>query len=164
MPKLFFSPDLCTGCRACELACSFTCEGIFSPARSRIRIVRIDCDGIDIPVGCEHCEDAPCRAVCPVRAISRDALTGAMILDTTVCIGCKQCMVSCPFGAISFDAERRILYKCDLCHGDPECVKWCFTEALKVASEEDDYSAQKRRKHAVRMARAASETRKLIPG
>jgi Fe-S-cluster-containing hydrogenase component 2 len=131
--KLIFDPELCTGCRACELACSFINEGVFSPAKARIRVVKFDRDGIDVPVGCEHCEDAPCMIACPVRAIYRDEDTYAVTLDPELCIGCKRCLIVCPFGAIGFDEERKIFFKCDLCRGDPECVKWCFTQAVRYS-------------------------------
>ncbi len=134
MKKLIFNPDLCTGCRACELACSFVNEGVFSPTKARIRVVKFDRDGIDIPIGCEHCEDAPCMIACPVRAIYRDEKTHAVILDPDLCIGCKRCMITCPFGAIGFDEDKRIFFKCDLCMGDPECVKWCFTQAVSYST------------------------------
>jgi Fe-S-cluster-containing hydrogenase component 2 len=84
MGKLLFNPELCTGCRACELACSFFCEGIFSPSKSRIRVVRIDEEGIDVPVGCEHCDSAVCMLVCPVKAMVEDRATGAIILNKAV--------------------------------------------------------------------------------
>jgi len=135
LKKLVFNSDLCTGCRACELACSFINEGLFSPSKSRIRVVKFDREGVDVPTGCEHCENAPCEIVCPVRAIYRDEDTWAMILDPDICIGCKRCMIACPFGAIGFDEERKVFFKCDLCRGDPECVKWCFTKAVDYTDE-----------------------------
>jgi Fe-S-cluster-containing hydrogenase component 2 len=134
LKKLIFDPELCTGCRACELACSFINEGVFSPSKARIRVVKFDRDGIDVPTGCEHCEDAPCMIACPVRAIYRDEETYAVILDPDLCIGCKRCMIACPFGAIGFDEDKKIFFKCDLCMGDPECIKWCFTQAVRYST------------------------------
>jgi Fe-S-cluster-containing hydrogenase component 2 len=148
MKTLIFNTELCTGCRACELACSFHCEGVFAPSKSRIRIVKMDEEGIDVPTGCEQCEDAVCMAVCPVKALKRDEKTGAVLLDGDVCIGCKECLVVCPFGAIHFDPDKRIFYKCDLCNGDPECVKWCFTGGIEYAEDTEKYVQSKRRKQA----------------
>lgn len=127
--KFVLNAELCTGCRACELACSFVKEGVFSPAKSRIRVVKVDDEGIDVPVGCEHCDDAPCITVCPVKALYRDE-NDAVILDNKKCIGCKQCVLVCPFGAIGYDEDKRQFYKCDLCDGEPECANWCFTGAI----------------------------------
>lgn len=162
MGKLIFNAELCTGCRACELACSFQCEGVFAPSKSRIRIVKMDEDGIDVPVGCEHCEDAVCMMVCPVKALSRDESTGAVLLDDEVCIGCKECMVVCPFGAIYYDEEKRVFFKCDLCGGDPECVKWCFTKAIEYTHKVDGYVQKRERRYAEKIAAASSETRKSV--
>jgi Fe-S-cluster-containing hydrogenase component 2 len=140
MGKLIFNYEMCTGCRACELACSFLKEGTFSPSNSRIRIVRIDEEGLDIPIGCEHCDDAPCITACPTRALSIDSETQAVVLNPDFCIGCKQCMVICPFGAIHYDDKRKIFYKCDLCDGTPECVKWCVTGGIEYYVSIEDFA------------------------
>lgn len=46
------------------------------------------------------------------------------------CIGCRMCMAGCPFGAMRYDTLRSRVYKCELCDGDPQCVKLCPTDAL----------------------------------
>lgn len=157
MGMLIFDANLCTGCRACELACSFHCEGVFQPSKSRIRIVKLDEDGIDVPVGCEHCEDAVCIAVCPVKAIKRDERIYAVLIDSSICIGCKECMVACPFGAIQFDEEKRIFYKCDICEGEPECVKWCFTKAIQYSEKTGEYLQKRQRKYALKKTDAIKQ-------
>lgn len=149
MGKLIFNAELCTGCRACELACSFHCDGVFQPTKSRIRIVKIDEEGIDVPIGCEHCEDAVCMAVCPVKAIKRE--NDAVLIDNSICIGCKECMVACPFGAINYDPGKKMFYKCDLCGGDPKCVKWCFTGAIEYSENVDKYLRRRQRKYALKV-------------
>ncbi|UCE36642.1 MAG: 4Fe-4S dicluster domain-containing protein [Thermoplasmata archaeon] len=159
MPKLTFNSENCTGCRACELACSFYHEEVFSPSKSRIRVVRIDEEGIDVPVGCEHCDSAVCMLVCPVKAISEDKKTNAVILNPDACIGCKQCLAVCPFGAIHYDEDNRKFYKCDLCSGEPECVKWCETKAITYSDKLDELPRTKRTRRAEKTARAFSEAR-----
>ena len=128
--KFVIDAELCTGCRACELACSFAKEGVFAPSKARIKIVKMDEDGHDVPVGCLHCDPAPCMLACPTKALRRDA-HGAVLLIDERCIGCRQCILACPFGAVQHD-DRRGVYKCDLCDGAPECIKWCFTQALSM--------------------------------
>lgn len=165
MRKLVFCPERCTGCRACELACSFFNDGVFSPSRSRIRVVRIDEEGVDVPVGCMQCANAPCMLVCPSPlAMYRDKKTGAVVINVDACIGCRSCMLICPFGAINFDSEKGFCYKCDLCGGDPECVKWCFTKAIDYVEEEE---ARRERRHelASGVARVMLEAARLVkPG
>lgn len=164
MRKLIFDPEKCTGCRACELACSFSCEGVFSPSKSRIRVIKVDEEGIDVPIGCDHCDKAPCMLVCPTRAIDRDRGTGAVIIDVDTCIGCRLCMIACPFGVISYDAQRGLVYKCDLCRGDPECVKWCFTGAL-VYTDTASTTREKRTREAMKFVAALTEVRRVtVPG
>ncbi len=121
--------------------------------------MRIDEEGIDVPVGCEHCDNAVCMLVCPVKAIIEDKSTGAIILNPDLCIGCKQCLAVCPFGAIHYDEQKKLFYKCDLCNGEPECVKWCETKAILYYDDLDDLLRSKRSKRAERGARALSESR-----
>lgn len=103
--------------------------------------------------------------VCPSPlAMYRDRNTDAVVVNVDACIGCCSCMLICPFGAISHDAERGFCYKCDLCHGDPECVKWCFTKAIDYV-EEEDVKRSKCFKVADETAKALLEAARLIkPG
>jgi len=103
--------------------------------------------GIDVPIVCQHCEDAPCRMVCPVEALRREPRTGAIILYPTICIGCNACVMVCPYGAITIDLKSREFLKCDLCDGDPKCVKFCVTGAIRYVRV--DIAAKIRRKHVV---------------
>ncbi|PDM26105.1 4Fe-4S ferredoxin [Candidatus Bathyarchaeota archaeon B24-2] len=123
-------PGKCTGCRLCELICSFYHYKEFNPLRSRIRVIKFEEKGFDFPVVCQSCEDAPCIRVCPVSAIKKDAKTGGVYVDEELCIGCKLCMIVCPIGAISLDPHSRKIMICDLCGGDPKCVEFCETKAL----------------------------------
>lgn len=122
--------DKCTGCQLCELACSFAHHKVFNIKLSRITIIRNPHNQLGVPVYCVQCEDALCKQVCPVSAIHKDAKTGAYIIDYDKCIGCRECVYVCPFGAMNLDLETGKPIKCDLCGGDPACVKICPTEAL----------------------------------
>jgi carbon-monoxide dehydrogenase iron sulfur subunit len=84
-----------------------------------------------IPWTCLHCEQAWCLEVCPAGAIGRSASTGAVEIDAEACAGCKMYLLACPYGAIRFDAQARVARKCDLCGGDPQCVKFCISGALQ---------------------------------
>lgn len=132
---LAFDVNKCTGCRACETRCSFKYFRVINPARSRIRIVKLEEVGMNIPIACHQCEGAPCMTVCPTRAIYRDSNTGARMIDDRRCIRCKSCADVCPFGAIVMAPDKRMI-KCNLCEGDPECVKYCETSALSYTKVE----------------------------
>ncbi|HNX92278.1 MAG TPA: 4Fe-4S dicluster domain-containing protein [Syntrophomonas sp.] len=127
---LFVEPEKCTGCRSCELICSFIHAGEFNPLRSRISIIAFEKTGFSFPAVCQQCSVAACMEVCPVGAISVDDATGAKIVNHAVCLRCKMCTIACPFGATFYDADHDLIIKCDLCGGDPECVKQCPSGAI----------------------------------
>ena len=84
-----------------------------------------------MPVVCQQCEEPACANICPVQAISRDVDTDAVVVDYDLCVGCRMCVVACPFGAVAFDMDRRQAIKCDLCGGvEPWCVRFCEPGAL----------------------------------
>lgn len=127
---LVVQPEKCTGCRTCELICSFTHVGEFNPGRSRISVFNFEKAGFSSPIVCQQCSTAACMQVCPVRAISRDYTTGAMVVDHDKCLVCKLCTIACPLGATSYDYAGDAVLKCDLCGGDPACVKLCPSGAI----------------------------------
>jgi len=116
----------CSGCRRCEIACSLHHENTIWPEASRIRVFML-IPGAEVPQVCAQCHDYPCVEACPVepKALSVDEKTGAVIVDREKCISCKRCIEACP-GRIPFlhpgDKKATI---CDLCGGDPQCVKAC---------------------------------------
>jgi len=118
-------PEKCTGCRICELVCSFVHYKVLNPARSRIRIERYD-DGRDVAILCHNCEDAPCIEVCPSGALFHN--TVGISVDVDKCVGCGNCMKVCPYGAIRLDPILKVANICDLCG---ECVRFCPPEALQ---------------------------------
>jgi len=134
MKKLVAHPDKCTGCRSCMLVCSFRHTDACSYPGARIKIVSDEGRGIHTPTLCQFCDDPPCATACPVEALSKDPKTNAIHIDESLCNGCQACVGACPFGAMFFDAQREKAFTCDLCQGDPECVKICLLpEALKYA-------------------------------
>ena len=121
----------CTGCSTCEIVCSAQHEGENNPSRSRIHVVKWDWDGFMMPFACLQCEDAPCISVCRFKALSRDEEFGKVEIDEDRCIGCKLCVAMCPFGGMACDSMANKVIKCDFCDGDPACVKFCTTQAIR---------------------------------
>ncbi len=126
----------CTGCKQCELACSFENEGLFNVSKSRIRVFDFHQDGRFVPYTCTQCSEAWCQQACPVDAISTDAATGVKQVDEALCVGCKVCTIACPFGTVNYNAATGKVIKCDLCGGDPACAKACPTGAIVYADAE----------------------------
>jgi Fe-S-cluster-containing hydrogenase component 2 len=139
---LIADPKKCNGCSLCRTVCSMVKSGARNPAQARIRIIRYDAESFYLPVICQHCQDAPCMAVCPREAIYRDSRLDRVMIDYDRCISCRMCMATCPFGALGFESERQTVYKCDLCGGNPLCVRYCFPGALDYV---EDYRQQNAR-------------------
>ncbi len=133
--------DKCTGCGTCELQCSFRHHGEFNPLKSRIHKTLYLEQAIAIPILCRQCEDPWCARVCPAGAISKgiDHLSGATVVtvDDGKCVGCKMCVLACPYGCISV-GDAGVAEKCDLCSGVPQCVKFCARGALSFSDATDD--------------------------
>jgi carbon-monoxide dehydrogenase iron sulfur subunit len=160
---LYINYEKCTGCRLCELVCAVKHDGISNPARSRIKVMKWEMEGLYIPMSCQQCQDAPCVNACPVKALSRDEDLGRVVLDYDVCIGCRTCVSVCPFGAMSFNTIDRKVFKCDLCEGDPQCVRFCDRKAVDFVSP-DDVSIDKKRQAASRISQAGKQASALVAG
>jgi Fe-S-cluster-containing hydrogenase component 2 len=120
----------CTACRACELSCSFIKEGTFSPSLSRIRVMQVHAAGLNVPIVCVNCSDAPCIPACPVGAIFHDPSVPTVRINAEECIGCGDCVRACPFGAVEMSPQGDVAMMCDLCDGEPECAANCIYGAL----------------------------------
>ena len=147
--SLVIDPSECTGCMQCEMACSYQTENAFNPAKSRIRVFEFKDQGRSVPYTCTQCDEAWCMKACPVDAISVDPGTGAKIVSDALCVGCKVCTIACPFGTINYNTATGKVMKCDLCGGDPECVKICPTPALSYVDAEKT-GLEKMRQWAIR--------------
>ncbi len=120
----------CSGCRACMVACVFEHEGHFGVATARLYVAKIDTQGLDRPHVCRQCPEPACVAACPNGALVRDKAAGAVCLQEDDCVACGSCAEACPFGAIRFHPRSGQPLFCDLCGGDPACVKRCATGAI----------------------------------
>jgi len=114
----------CSGCRKCEIACSLFHENRIWPEASRIRVFML-VPGVDFPHFCAQCEDYPCVKVCPVKALSISKKTGAVLVDAETCIACGQCIDACPGRIPHMHPKGKHILICDLCNGNPQCVKVC---------------------------------------
>lgn len=157
---LLIHHEKCTGCRLCELVCSVSHEGVSNPSRSRINVVKWESEGLYIPVSCQQCEDAPCKAACPVKAIERDPVLDYVKIDYDKCIGCRSCVAVCPFGGMNFDVKNKKVFKCDLCDGDPQCVRFCEVKAIEYV-EADQLSMGRKRDAAQKISAAQKEAAAL---
>jgi len=126
------------------MVCSVKHTGVNNPSRSRIHVIKWPMEGFELPMICQQCEDAPCVAVCPKNALSRDQALGRVALNYDLCIGCKMCVTACPFGGMGIDVVARQVIKCDLCDGDPTCVRFCDPGALQFVPATSVHLVKKR--------------------
>ena len=142
---LMIHPDKCTGCRNCELACSFEQEGNFRPGATRVHTFTWEREGFSVPLMCQQCDDAACVNICPTGAMHHSAGGSNLVeLDRSTCIGCKMCVIACPFGSVSYDSVTKSISKCDTCGGAPQCVEMCPNGALEFVEDVEQTRARKR--------------------
>jgi len=158
----------CNGCRRCEAACQeangfvlpdeqeLADKSVFQqrrhPQPQQLTIVnRFEPPGIDRPVyakiNCLHCVDPACVSACLVGAMRKDP-GGPVIYDPSKCMGCRYCMVACPFEMPTYEYDRVLtpqVRKCTFCTGAdaspsqsvPACVKACPKECLLYGRRSD---------------------------
>jgi Fe-S-cluster-containing dehydrogenase component len=145
----------CVGCLRCELACTEFNDGKAAPSMARIKVGRnlnfgpsgvfsgqvgrgVWGNGLVVQDICKQCpHPVPCANACPQDAIVADSKTGARVVDSLNCIGCRMCQRACPWGMMSFDPDTGKASKCFLCEGAPKCVEACPADALKFVSWRD---------------------------
>ncbi|MCJ7608557.1 4Fe-4S dicluster domain-containing protein [Candidatus Bathyarchaeota archaeon] len=99
-------------------------EGWIWPEASRVRVF-MPFPGVEVPHLCAQCNDYPCVASCPVQALSTDPATKAVIVDREKCTSCGTCVGACPGHVPIMHPGDNKATICNLCDGDPECVKVC---------------------------------------
>ncbi|MEG5692221.1 formate-dependent uric acid utilization protein AegA [Enterobacter quasihormaechei] len=135
----------CIGCRACEVACVMAHNGeqhVLSERHFHPRITVLTSATRTSPVTCHHCENAPCAQSCPNGAITQHS--DSVQVNQQKCIGCKACVVACPFGTMDMlvtplenDRVKASAHKCDLCLERPQgpaCVENCPANVLTLAT------------------------------
>jgi Fe-S-cluster-containing dehydrogenase component len=137
----------CVGCQSCTVACrihnELKVEHIYNP------VVTIGPVGVFphlhmnfVPLLCMHCQNTPCVDACPSKA-SQQTDEGIVWVDQDKCVGCKSCIMACPYGARLADHETGTVRKCNFCKdrvevGDkPFCVNTCHQKARTFGDLED---------------------------
>jgi molybdopterin-containing oxidoreductase family iron-sulfur binding subunit/carbon-monoxide dehydrogenase iron sulfur subunit len=152
---IFVDKNKCVGCFGCVVACKLQNKmppyatnppegNPKGPSLMRVHEVGPTVDGDNVayyfqPISCMHCLDAPCIKTCPRNALSKDEETNVTLVNRDKCIGCKLCLVSCPFGAPQFLDKKAFL--CNLCidrvpiegdAGKTACEAICQARAIYV--------------------------------
>jgi len=156
--------EKCLACKSCEVACALAHsksevleEAITEQPKPRRRVTVEAVGEFGVPMQCRHCEDAPCIVVCPTGAIHRQQVDGPVLIEQEQCIGCKFCLVVCPFGVIDISDDGKAMVKCDLCiertkaGQQSACVQACPTKALKLVDEKN-LAADRRKRAAKELA------------
>ena len=162
----------CIGCYGCQLSCKAehgTPPGVFFARVLKHEEGRYPTvHQIFLPVLCNHCEDPPCVDVCPTGASFKWEEDGIVDIDHDKCVGCRTCMLACPYSQRYFNDEPRtyfgngattpyeearstqhqtgVVMKCDFCRDrvragkDPACVANCPTVARYFGDMDDPSS------------------------
>jgi formate dehydrogenase iron-sulfur subunit len=169
---------LCIGCRSCEGACNeanvlpkpdrpFDDETVLDQMRdtspSAFTVVNKYEINKDVQITrkqqCMHCVEPACSSACIIKAMEKQT-NGAVTYRDDLCIGCRYCMVACPFNAPKFEysSATPLIKKCTFCFErqkegkEPACVEACPVEALKFGKRSALLKEAKRRIHADPMA------------
>lgn len=159
----------CVGCQSCAVSCSL--ENAVPPGAFRTSVGEYALRPEDAPTPfvaplprlCNHCEQAACLPVCPVRATYRRE-DGIVVIDATQCLGCGFCVQACPYGARFLNRVTRTADKCTFCAHRlragllPVCVESCVGGARMFGDLHDPHSLIRRELDAHQ-----GETRVLYP-
>lgn len=143
----------CIGCGACIAACDMENETPWEEGKRRTYVPKFffgtypNVTAVFIPRLCMHCENPPCVTVCPTGA-SYKTDDGVVLVNYDICIGCKYCVVACPYDARYVDHRRRAVDKCTFCYENrvregrlPACVETCVGHA-RIFGDLDDPNSE----------------------
>lgn len=156
VPKgILTDTTLCIGCEECVKACKKEKKlGKDMPRRWKQRIDDLSSTRYTTMVRrpgnrfvrrqCRHCLEPACASVCIVGALQKTP-EGPVTYDTNRCIGCRYCMMACPYGIPRYDWEATVPYvrKCDMCSErlkvgkQPGCTEACPTKATIFGSRDE---------------------------
>ena len=152
MPNYGFAIDLrkCIGCHACTIACKAEHDIPVGANRCWVKTVEKgtfpDTRRFFLPVLCNQCDDAPCMKICPTNALFKRP-DGIVDLEGDSCIGCRACMVACPYDQLFIDPNTHTAEKCNFCANRvendllPACVSVCPTEC-RIFGDLDDPTSE----------------------
>lgn len=133
----------CVGCSACVLACRIENGRADTAAWRRVLSLNLarrpGGPTYSLSVACHHCDAPACLQGCPARAFEKRP-DGIVLHREDLCIGCRYCEMTCPFGAPQYDAAQGVVSKCHLCAHrvdagrEPACVVACPTGALQFTT------------------------------
>jgi tetrathionate reductase subunit B len=145
--------DRCIGCDACYVSCKTDWE--VPPVKEAYRTKVFNVEDINnqgkptinfLPVLCNHCDNPPCVHVCPTGASFKRSDDGIVLVDPKMCIGCKACMIACPYDARYYDEQKQTVDKCTFCLPrlstglEPACVNTCVGGARNFGDISDENS------------------------
>ncbi len=140
--EFFIDPSRCIGCQGCVHACS-ECDSHRGISMIHLDFVDRSSSPQTTPTVCMHCEDPTCARVCPADAIKK---TPEGVVQSSLkprCIGCSNCVLSCPFGVPRYIPAMDQMMKCDMCYDrtsvglKPMCATVCPSGALFYGSREE---------------------------
>lgn len=142
--KMVFSSKRCIGCHSCEIHCTVKNElppgvSFFTLTASAPEKVK-GVPRVTFSRGiCRHCKKPDCVPACSENAIEKREKDGLVLIDESLCTGCKECVKACPYDNVfKWNQEKGIVYKCNFCEDrlgaglEPACVAGCTTDALRL--------------------------------
>lgn len=143
----YFDAANCIGCHCCQVACKDVNR---LDVGTDFRHVTSYCGGsgwtpfmYHMSISCNHCDNPACASVCPTGAMHKDPETGLVLHDDGACIGCRSCVMACPYGQPVFMEDLGVVHKCDACAGlrllgeEPSCVASCPQRVLEFGDIEE---------------------------